>query len=298
MIDKIFNTKYEKLLFIDIETTSGYKTLDPKSDVYGPWSWKMRDKNDLVPTQQESIALYEKKAALYPIYGKIVCIVLGIVIGDSIRLITLVGDEKDILTRFVETVNKSPRILCGHNIIAFDCPYIRKRCVKHGVAYITAKQGNDVDTKPWVLSEVIFDTMTLFKGTAYMSDSLEELALHHNLPTPKDDIRGSEVSKVFWEEGVKRIATYCGKDVITTINIFRNWKGDEPLTKFTEAKQEVKTPLMERIFAAGVVTDALRKELAVGVKALTGPERNALLISLKAAVGGGKLDQETMKLFN
>ncbi|MDP4185609.1 MAG: 3'-5' exonuclease, partial [Bacteroidota bacterium] len=49
------------------------------------------------------------------------------------------------------------------------------------------------------------------------------------IPTPKDDIDGSQVASVFWKENdLDRIARYCEKDVLATAQLLLRYKG-EPL---------------------------------------------------------------------
>ena len=46
------------------------------------------------------------------------------------------------------------------------------------------------------------------------------LAAVFGFPSPKDDIDGSEVGRVFWEENaLPRIAKYCEKDVLATVQL-------------------------------------------------------------------------------
>ena len=41
------------------------------------------------------------------------------------------------------------------------------------------------------------------------------------IPSPKDDIDGSEVGRVYWKKNdLERITTYCEKDVIATTQVF------------------------------------------------------------------------------
>jgi hypothetical protein len=41
------------------------------------------------------------------------------------------------------------------------------------------------------------------------------------IPTPKDDISGEDVTRVYWQEqNLARIVTYCQKDVETTARVF------------------------------------------------------------------------------
>jgi hypothetical protein len=79
--------------------------------------------------------------------------------------------------------------------------------------------------KPWEVNH--FDTMELWKFGDYKSyTSLELLAALFAITTPKDDIDGSDVSKVYWEEhDLPRIVTYCQKDVKTIVDLFLRFQG-------------------------------------------------------------------------
>ena len=58
--------------------------------------------------------------------------------------------------------------------------------------------------------------------------SLELLTTILNIPTPKDDIAGSDVARVYWQEkNIERIVTYCQKDVIAVVQLFLRYQGRE-----------------------------------------------------------------------
>jgi len=60
--------------------------------------------------------------------------------------------------------------------------------------------------------------------------SLNLLARTLGINTPKDDIDGSMVAKVYYEEkDIDRIVTYCQKDVITTAQIFLRFNGEKQI---------------------------------------------------------------------
>lgn len=62
----------------------------------------------------------------------------------------------------------------------------------------------------------------------YTSLSLLSAAL--GIDTPKDDIDGSQVGKVYWEEkNVKRISVYCQKDVLAVIQVMLVYAGHDVL---------------------------------------------------------------------
>ena len=54
------------------------------------------------------------------------------------------------------------------------------------------------------------------------------------IPSPKDDIEGSEVAQVFYvEKNIDRIVTYCEKDVVTIAQVVLRFK-NEPLLESEE----------------------------------------------------------------
>lgn len=64
--------------------------------------------------------------------------------------------------------------------------------------------------------------MELWKFGDYKSfTSLKLLAALFGIPSPKDDIDGSQVGAVYWEEqDLDRIRVYCEKDVVTLAKVF------------------------------------------------------------------------------
>ena len=50
------------------------------------------------------------------------------------------------------------------------------------------------------------------------------------IPSPKDDIDGSQVASVFYEEkNLERIITYCEKDVVTVAQVFLKLRSESLL---------------------------------------------------------------------
>ena len=83
---------------------------------------------------------------------------------------------------------------------------------------------NTATKKPWEVQHL--DTMELWKFGDYKSYTpLNLLALIFNIPSPKDDIDGSMVWKIYWnEKDINRIVTYCQKDVITVAQIILKYR--------------------------------------------------------------------------
>jgi hypothetical protein len=71
--------------------------------------------------------------------------------------------------------------------------------------------------------------MELWKFGDYKAYTSLALLCHiFKIPTPKDDITGADVARVFYEENdLPRITTYCEKDVIALIQLFLKMNGEE-----------------------------------------------------------------------
>ena len=112
---------------------------------------------------------------------------------------------------------------CGHNIREFDMPYICRRLLINQMALPTSL--DIAGKKPWETKHFL-DTLELWKFGDYKNyTSLNLLAAVFGFPTPKDDIDGSQVGRVFWEEDdLERIAVYCEKDVLAVIHLLMKYK--------------------------------------------------------------------------
>jgi len=219
------NTKLSNILFLDIETTPlvyNYKDLDPA--IRPLWDTKFRYSTIETPEQQY------KKAGIYAEFAKVICISVGIYNDQSFRVKSFYGDdEKQILKDFAELLskhyNRKEHLLCAHNGKEFDFPFICRRMLINGLKL--PKILNIAGKKPWEVCHL--DTMELWKFGDYKNyTSLNLLAAVFNIPTPKDDIDGSDVARVYWEEkNLERIVTYCQKDVLTVAQLLLRFMGEE-----------------------------------------------------------------------
>jgi hypothetical protein len=75
--------------------------------------------------------------------------------------------------------------------------------------------------------------MELWKFGDYKTfTSLKLMAHVLGIPSPKDDIDGSQVRDVFYEENdIDRIITYCEKDTITVAQILLRLRNEETLNE-------------------------------------------------------------------
>jgi predicted PolB exonuclease-like 3'-5' exonuclease len=53
------------------------------------------------------------------------------------------------------------------------------------------------------------------------------------IPTPKDDISGADVARVYYEENdLQRIMVYCEKDVVALIQLYLRLQGEALVDEF------------------------------------------------------------------
>ena len=118
-------------------------------------------------------------------------------------------------------------MLCGHNAKEFDIPFIARRMIIKGIAL--PNKLNLFGKKPWEVPHL--DTLELWKFGDYKHfTSLKLLTKVLGIPSPKDDIDGSEVAHVFYvEDNIDRIITYCEKDVIAVAQIFLRLRREDLL---------------------------------------------------------------------
>ncbi|MBW6479695.1 MAG: 3'-5' exonuclease [Bacteroidales bacterium] len=223
------NIDLKKILFLDVETVPMVADYNQLSDVFKEL-WEK--KADRIRGDQEKTAgeLFNERAGIYSEFGKIVCISAGFFHESKeerdvirFRCKAFYSDqEAELLNEFAELLNKrfsyADNYLCGHNSREFDFPYIARRMLINRIPLpdIINLQGK----KPWEVTHL--DTMELWKFGDYKNyTSLALLAAIFGIPTPKDDIMGSDVARVYWKENdLKRIAVYCNKDVVTTARLF------------------------------------------------------------------------------
>lgn len=222
----------QNILFFDIETASEQEKFfdlpDEKQHLFDIKTAYQR-KDDYTPEE------FYDRAGIWAEFGKIICISVGyFVLKNDIRnfrVTSLFGEEKKILQDFTDLINQhfsqASHLLCGHNAKEFDIPYIARRMIIHGMPL--PDKINLFGKKPWEVPHL--DTMELWRFGDYKHfTSLRLLTNVLNIPSPKDDIDGSEVNYVYWvENDIDRIVTYCEKDVIAVAQILLRFRAEELL---------------------------------------------------------------------
>ncbi len=234
------------ILFLDIETapiSNKFEMLD--KNMQELWKKKSRYWIGKGEEGQEDIyeRIFEEKAGIYAEFAKVICISVGFINDrEGIRKIRLNSyfdhDEKKVLSDFSLLLknyfnNPNKHKLCGHNIKEFDIPFLSRRMIINGLPL--PKMLDIAGKKPWETKHLC-DTLEMWKFGDYKNyTSLNLLATVLGIKSPKDDIDGSMVGKVYWEDkDLERIKIYCEKDVLTVARIYLKMQNLPDLTEEEE----------------------------------------------------------------
>jgi len=222
----------EDILYIDIETAPQYPGFSELPENFQKlWEKKSAHFREEAETASDVYG----RAGIYAEFGRIICISVGVIVqkkGERFYRVKSFydDDEKELLSQFnqmLERFTSAPgKRVCAHNGMEFDFPYIARRSLIHGLKL--PKILDIAGAKPWEVKERLIDTLQLWKFGDYKNyTSLELLCAVFNIPTPKDDIDGSEVYHVYYvENDIERIARYCEKDTLALANLLMRYKGE------------------------------------------------------------------------
>lgn len=228
----LVDLKINKVLFLDIETVPikyNFEQLSPEFQKLWEEKTLWQRKDEYTPAE-----FYKKKAGIMAEFAKVVCISVGYLFSEKgenhFRIKSFYGDdEKELLSDFILLLNKEfntkSHLLCAHNGKEFDFPFLARRILVNGLKL--PKLLDIAGKKPWEVNHL--DTMELWRfGDYKYYTSIKLLSALFNIPTPKDDIDGSQVARVYYEEkDLERIKTYCQKDTLTVAQLLLKYKGQD-----------------------------------------------------------------------
>lgn len=235
------------LLFIDIETVPQFTDALAMGDQFNLYAKKFSKQIDemvqikvnedfdghSMDVNFQTEKHYQKNAALYAEFGKIVCVSIGHFKENNLRIKSIcMAQEPALLAEVSKIMSGNFAGVVAHNGKDFDFPYLFRRMIINKIAVPSIL--NTINKKPWDIN--LYDTMEMWSGTQWKYRcGLELLAHCLGLPSPKADMDGSKVAEVYYsifetEEGVlpfdkeekelKRIANYCAGDVLTLANVY------------------------------------------------------------------------------
>ncbi len=220
------------ILFLDIETV-------PECEYWEELSLETQALYESKTTYQRkgeyTAEDFYHKAGIWAEFGKIICISIGYFVERNnkrqLRITSFASDnEQQILFDFKKLLDihftSNKYLLCAHNGKEFDFPYIARRMIIHHIEL--PDKLNLFGKKPWEIPHL--DTLDLWKFGDYKHYTSLKLLTHIlGVPSPKQDINGSEVRNVYYEEkNLDRITKYCEKDVIAIAQILLRFK-NQPL---------------------------------------------------------------------
>ena len=225
-------TKTQNILFLDIETVpvkENFEDLDTTFQTLWAEKTTWQRKDEFTASE-----FYKMKAGVMAEFAKIICISVGYLFTEKsenhFRIKSFYGDnEKQIISEFNDLLNsefnKNQHQLCAHNGKEFDFPFIARRTLINGLKL--PKLLDIAGKKPWEVNHL--DTMELWRFGDYKHyTSIKLLAALFGIPTPKDDIDGSQVASVYYKEkDLERIKIYCQKDTLTVAQLLLRYKGEE-----------------------------------------------------------------------
>jgi hypothetical protein len=228
------------LLVIDIETVpvcADFECMD--KDWRTLWSDKAMKANPDVNVMEQ----YRLRSGVMAEFAKIVCIGIGHwdEKKNQFQINSFFGkNEALILKQFIDETTclfsiKRNLKFAGHNIREFDLPFICRRLLVNG--FIMPEFLDFQHKKPWEINLV--DTFQWWRFGDYKNyTSLKLLAKVLGIKGSKDDMDGSMVAPLYWEENpvmqemnLHRIATYCCNDVETTACVIQKFLGEKSIAE-------------------------------------------------------------------
>jgi predicted PolB exonuclease-like 3'-5' exonuclease len=193
-------------LFLDIETL-------PAPEEYRQILKRMYDKKN---KKDDDFQEYFLKTSFDGAYGRILCIGYA-VDDDEVKVLYNENDEKKTLEQFWNLAQYAD-LFIGHNVMDFDLRFIFQRSIINNV-----RPPQNLLNLSFVRyrNNPIFDTMKEWVKWSNNSVSLEHLALALGVPSPKDDIDGSQVWDFYQIGKVNDILEYCKKDVETARAVYK-----------------------------------------------------------------------------
>lgn len=219
-------------LYLDIETlpTTDHEVIEEiRKSISAPANYSKPETIQKWMEENAESALAEKiaKTSFDGMYGSIACICYAFDDGKVYSVDCREG-EKLMLEQFYQHVFDmtttphhsgfaSSRVtVVGHNVAAFDLPFIKHRSIIHQVRPIDSML-KAFAAKPW--SDEIADTMLMWSSDPHKRGSMERICRALGLGG-KGDFDGSMVAAT-WPVDPQKVIDYCKQDVERTRQMYK-----------------------------------------------------------------------------
>jgi len=185
----------------------------------------------MAENKDSALAELIAKTSLDGMYGRIACICYAIEDGD----VQCVADDDEavMLEKFYSDVMyltatemhcgfaQSPLTFIGHNLAAFDLPFIKHRSI---INYVRppAPFLKAFAAKPW--GTELADTMLMWSSDPHKRGSMERICKALGI-IGKGDFDGSMVAET-WPVDRQKVIDYCKDDVIRTREMYKRMTFD------------------------------------------------------------------------
>lgn len=217
-------------LFLDIETLPASKESE---EVLKILFEKKRAKSSEKQAEEMRFEEFVAKTSFDGAYGRILCIAYAIDDQET-KVLCNDADERKTLVEFwnlVRSLSAQPRnmqypdyglMFIGHNIMDFDLRFIYQRSV-----VLSVRPAYEINFARY-RSYPIYDTMKEWVKWSNSTVGLEYLALALGIPSPKEDIDGSQVAAQYAAGKLHDIMEYCKRDVETTREVYQRIVFENP----------------------------------------------------------------------
>jgi len=204
-----------KYLILDIETCPIHTWDELPENLKNIWIKKAANRFD---NCSNIVLKYDENASFFSLFSKIICV--SISSNDRNEIHSFIGDEKTILNKlktFIQAVKiKFNPVFVGHNLIAFDLPFILQRSIINQIEMPVINKI--INCKPW--ETPAYDTMLMFQMTSKEWYSLDYICAALNIESPKNEMQGNQVAENYRKGNIDKIAKYCESDVFATKKVF------------------------------------------------------------------------------
>lgn len=196
-------------------------SVKPPKTLKKPESIAAWERDDKPAAVDEAIA----KTSFSGLYGSICVISMAADNGDPVAFHG--NDERAILASAFAWIDAQssmsirgrlthkPVTFCGHNIYAFDLPFIKHRAIIHGVRPPQSLR-TAFAAKPW--GSEVADTMIMWSSDREQRASMDKLCKAFGIQG-KGDFDGSMVAGT-WSTDPLKVVEYCNDDVRRTRAIY------------------------------------------------------------------------------
>lgn len=223
--------RFKNFLFIDLKTVAGQASLlsvEPRLQR----QWEEKSRFFRSDDELSAAGWYDRRAAAFAEFGKIICIGVGGLYGDEeqrlhLKVKLLTGDDEvALLTELLAIIDRYPPgelTLCAHNGKEFDFPYLCRRLMINGLPLPPALQLSG--RKPWDIPHR--DTMEMWQfGDKRHFIPLDLLAAVLGVPCRPLDWTGDRTSEVYYREhDWNRIEQYARDSMVMLVQVYLHMVG-------------------------------------------------------------------------